>query len=308
MWAVNEEGKIGDEESTTKGGRGIRLASCPILLFPLLRLKIGGGHVLDVVEDELVGMTKGGRKMIFSMTEAKLYHVEVMRVKTREVRKNEEKKAAEVTSITKVQPEDKGSNEKGADDVVGRMAKLGRAIVPGGKQHNARDEDAETSNNVKVIQPNKEVLEVEEQEVEKRGPTEVPRFKEEEPGLAVDTKIGQREPVERRGSEAEVRGDSGGRREGGTGGGGGGMGGGVTEWSLVMSEVRLQNTELRMSLARVSCLHSWVTGNNFEILNFTFRLGIVWRHCWKDKVVQHKKVSWKFSETPFFFYRWGFCR
>ena len=154
------------------------------------------------------------------------------------------------------------------------MAKLGRAIVPGGKQHNARDEDAETSNNVKVIQPNKEVLEVEEQEVEKRGPTEVPRFKEEEPGLDVDTKIGQREPVETRGSEAEVRGDSGkregkgGKREGGSGeggmgggggggrregGGGGGMGGGVTEWSLVMSEVRLQNTELRMSLARVSC-------------------------------------------------------
>ena len=31
----------------------------------------------------------------------------------------------------------------------------------------------------------------------------------------------------------------------------GGGGGGVTEWSLVMSEVRLQNTELRMSLARV---------------------------------------------------------
>ena len=85
------------------------------------------------------------------------------------------------------------------------------------------------------------------------------------------------------------------------------MGGGVTEWSLVMSEVRLQNTELRMSLARVSCLHSWVTGNNFEILNFTFRLGIAWRHCWKDKVVQHKKVSWQFSETPFFHW-WGFCR
>ena len=262
MWAVNEEGKIGDEESTTKGGRGIRSVPCSILLdFPLLRLKIGGGHVLDAVEDELVGMTKGGKKMIFSTTEAKLYHVEVMRVKTREVGKNEEKnlEAAEVTSITKVQPEDKGSNEKGADDVVGRMAKLGRAIVPGGKQNNARDEDAETSNNVKVIQPNKEVLEVEEQEVEKRGPTEVPRYKEEEPGLDVDTKIGQREPVERRGSGAEVRGggergDSGGRREGGSGGGGGGgMGGGVTEWSLVMSEVRLQNTELRMSLARVSC-------------------------------------------------------
>ena len=120
MWAVDEEGKIGDEESTTKGGRGIRLASCPILLFPLLRLKIGGGHVLDAVEDELVGMTKGGRKMIFLTTEAKLYHVEVMRVKTREVGKNEEKnlEAAEVTSITKVQPEDKGSNEKSAVDVT----------------------------------------------------------------------------------------------------------------------------------------------------------------------------------------------
>ena len=120
MWAVNEEGKIGDEESTTKGGRGIRLASCPILFFPLLRLKIGGGHVLDAVEDELVGMTKGGRKMIFSTTEAKLFELEVVRMKTREVGKNEEKnlEAAEVTSITKVQPEDKRSNEKGADDVV----------------------------------------------------------------------------------------------------------------------------------------------------------------------------------------------
>ena len=38
---------------------------------------------------------------------------------------------------------------------------------------------------------------------------------------------------------------------GGFGGGGGHGGGGVSEWSLVMSEVRLQNTELRMSLARV---------------------------------------------------------
>ena len=35
-------------------------------------------------------------------------------------------------------------------------------------------------------------------------------------------------------------------------------------------------------------------GNNFEIWNFSFRLGIVWRHCWKDRAVQHKKVSWIF--------------
>ena len=209
VWAVNEEGKVGDEESTTKGGRGIRSVPCSILLdFPLLRLKIGGGHVLDAVEDELVGMTKGGKKMIFSTTEAKLYHVEVIRVKTREVGKDEDKnmEAAKMTSITKIQPEDKRSNEKGADDVVGRMAKLGRAIVPGGRQNNAREEDAQTSNNVEAIQPNKEVLGVEEQEVEKGSPTEIPSVKEEEPGLDVDTRVGHKEPVERRGSGAEVRG------------------------------------------------------------------------------------------------------
>ena len=42
---------------------------------------------------------------------------------------------------------------------------------------------------------------------------------------------------------------------------GGRGGGGVTEWSLLMSEVRLQNTELRMSLARVG------TASVFNVLH-----------------------------------------
>lgn len=221
------------------------------------RLRIGGNHALDVVEEELLGMGKGGKKLIFSTRVAKLFEVEVVRVKARAGGKTEDQ-TLESESSNKVsqvsQEEEMDRKEESAGDVVGRMAKLGRAIVPGGggegREEKVRGEEVvkEIAHNDKISgPPNKEEKKIIEQETERK--TMVPtRIKREEGGpVDVDDTVGGGGGV-----------FGGGRREGGGGGGreGGGAGGregggGVSEWSLVMSEVRLQNTELRMSLARV---------------------------------------------------------
>ena len=216
------------------------------------RLKIGGNHALDVVEEELLGMGKGGKKLIFSTRVARLFEVEVVRVKARTGGKTEDQTLESESSNKESQvsqEEEMDRKEESAGDVVGRMAKLGRAIVPGGggevREEKVRGEKGEEvvkeiSHNDKIAgPPNKEEKKIIEQETERK--TMVPRIKREEGGpVDVDNIVGGGGGV-----------FGGGRREGGGGGGGREGGGGVSEWSLVMSEVRLQNTELRMSLARV---------------------------------------------------------
>ena len=216
------------------------------------RLRIGGKHALDTVEEELLGMGKGGKKLIFTTREAKLFEVEVVRVKPREGGKTEEKTFESETSSkqTVSQEEEMGSKEESSGgDVVGRMAKLGRAIVPKGGERRGEEAEGgvkEISNNGKIGgQPEKK--EILEQETDKERSTMVPKIKRKEGPLAdEDTIVGDR------GRLGEGIGGlpKAGGVVGGIGGGGIG-GGGVSEWSLVMSEVRLQNTELRMSLARV---------------------------------------------------------
>ena len=225
------------------------------------RLKIGGNHVLDVVEEELLGMGKGGKKLIFSTSEAKLFEVEVVRVKARdrEGEKAEDKtlETAQETSSKTVsqEEEEKDRNEESTGNVVGRMAKLGRAIVPGGggesKEEKVRGETAEGA--VKKISSNDKVADLPNKEEKKSTELQTERssVKREVGGLLdVDSTVGDGERVgEGGGGGGGVIGGIGGVRRGEGGGAGGG--GGVSEWSLVMSEVRLQNTELRMSLARV---------------------------------------------------------
>ena len=223
------------------------------------RMRIGGNHALDVVEEELLGMGKGGKKLIFSTRVARLFEVEVVRVKARTGGKTEDQTLESESSNKESQlsqEEEMDRKEESAGDVVGRMAKLGRAIVPGGggevreekvKGEKGEEVVKEISHNNKISgPPNKEEKKIIEQETERK--TMVPRIKREEGGpVDVDNIVGGGGGVFGGGRR---EGGGGGRREGGGGGGREG-GGGVSEWSLVMSEVRLQNTELRMSLARV---------------------------------------------------------
>ena len=223
-------------------------------------MKIGGNHVLDVVEEELLGMGKGGKKLIFSTSEAKLFEVEVVRVKARDSREGEKaedetvESTQETSSNTVSQEEEKDRNEESTGNVVGRMAKLGRAIVPGGggesKEEKVRGETAEGV--VKKISSNDKVADLPNKEEKKSTELQTERssVKREVGGLLdVDSTVGDGERVgEGDGGGGGVIGGIGGVRRGEGGGAGGG---GVSEWSLVMSEVRLQNTELRMSLARV---------------------------------------------------------
>ena len=225
------------------------------LLTCFSRLKIGGNHALDVVEEELLGMGKGGKKLIFSTRVAKLFEVEVVRVKARAGGKTEDQTLESESSNKESQvsqEEEMDRKEESAGDVVGRMAKLGRAIVPGGggevREEKVRGEKGEEvvkeiAHNDKIAgPPNKEEKKIIEQETDMKRSTMVPTRTKREEGGPVDVN-------DTVGGGGGVFG--GGRREGGGGGGGREGGGGVSEWSLVMSEVRLQNTELRMSLARV---------------------------------------------------------
>ena len=207
-------------------------------------------------------MGKGGKKLIFSTSQAKLYEVEVMRLKARDVAKTEDRtlEATQEISSKDVSQDIRERKEDSGRDVVGRMAKLGRAIVPGGggegKEEKVREAKAEvaaeeiSNNETDSTLENKREKKIIEQRRDMR-------IKREEGGLDASDGVGER--LDERVGGGGVREGKGEGEKGGVGGvssvyGGGGVGGGgggVTEWSLVMSEVRLQNTELRMSLARV---------------------------------------------------------
>lgn len=204
--------------------QGVQVAEHKDFLHNLFsRLKLGSQHQLSSIEQEVVGMMKGDRKFIIDTSETKAFEVEVMKVKA-----SEENKAAleagkvikEKEIITEI-PVVEETDPPKTDDVLGRMAKLGQAAMPGRMPETQLKENMLDTNHVQN-----------EQLVERSNAA----VKERKEDVVV-----HRDIIEERRGSYESSASRGG-------------GGGVTEWSLLMSEVRLQNTELRMSLARVGMI------------------------------------------------------